>query len=177
MLWRVFRKSRPDSSPDAVWWREADRVADAPTPAAIESLRSASATAAPDDAERRGEMLEGLEDAARLDAGDALPVFETHHRVIGTDICHFVAPVTVGDSPVAGKLFLTNTRMVLAGAGAQTWAWHRLRAVIRSDRDVVFSIAGSDEGLAVRCNTYADALIITRMSTRLIPKKSGATGA
>jgi hypothetical protein len=170
-FWRIFGKA--PSPVHAAWWQDADHAAEALTQDAITRLRAgltAPEESAADDDERRQEMIEGLERLQSIALMDNLPAIETGHRVIGDDICHQVAPVTLADSPVAGKLFLTSTRVVFASAGVKAWPWHRVREVSRSDRDLVVTIGGSGDALHVRCNTYADALIAAHIARRLVTK-------
>jgi len=166
-FWRIFGKS--DSPPHAAWWTDADAAAEAPTPDTIARLRAGMAATAADsdDHERREEMIDGLERLLSVTQSDQLPTVETGHRVIGGDVCHLVAPVTLADSPVGGKLFITAARVVFASGEVKAWPWHRVRRLTRSDRDLVVAIAGSGDGLHVRCNTYADALTATYMARRL----------
>lgn len=166
-FWRLFGKTaRP---PHAAWWIDADAAEKALTRTAIDRLRTdlAAPAAGAEDDERREEMIEGLERLLPIVLSGQLPQVATGHRVIGNDACHLVAPVTLADSPVAGKLFITSLRVVFASAGVKAWPWHRVREVVRSDRDLVITIAGSGDGLHVRCNTYADALIASYMARRL----------
>jgi hypothetical protein len=166
-IWRLFGKSAP--SPHAAWWSDAEAAADAPTPDKIARLRAELTGSADgtDDRERREEMIDGLEQLLAVVQSEELPRVQTGHRVIGDDVCHLVAPVTLADSPVGGKLFLTSARVVFASGTAKAWPWHRVRAITRSDRDLVVSVAGASEALHVRCNSYADALIAAHMGRRL----------
>jgi hypothetical protein len=112
-------------------------------------------------------MLEGLEQL--LPCTDAeLPVMHTQHRVIGSDLCHFVAPASLaGNVDTPGKLFLTSQRVVFAGGRAQSWPWHRIRGVARQERALVFQINGAGEGLRINCNTYGDAMVARYFAGRL----------
>lgn len=128
---------------------------------------------APDEADRQGELLEGLDRLAELRATSALPEIPTQHRVIGTDRCHFMAPVSlVGPSAVSGKLILTSHRAIFVGTAVVAWPWHRVRVIVRADRDVILTVAGATALFAVRCNTYSDALEATFLSKMLA--KTGA---
>jgi hypothetical protein len=171
-FWRIFGKPAP--SPHAAWWTDADAAAEAPTPGKVERLRAgmAARTAGADDHERQEEMVDGLEQLLAVMQSDQLPTIPTGHRVIGGDACHLVAPVTLADSPVGGKLFITSARVVFASGGVNAWPWHRVCAITRSDRDLVVTITGSGDALHVRCNTYADALIATHLARRLQITKS-----
>jgi hypothetical protein len=166
-LWRIFGKSGPP--PHAAWWTDADAAAEAPSSDVIGRLRAGMAepAAGDDDHERREEMIDGLEQLLSVMQSDQLPRVHTGHRVIGGDTCHLVAPVTLADSPVGGKLFITSARVVFASGEVKAWPWHRVREIVRSDRDLVVTITGSGDALHVRCNTYADALIATHLARRL----------
>jgi len=169
-LWRLFKKST--GSPHAAWWRDADAAAEALDAHTVARLRAADAAPAPDvDAERRDEMLEGLEQLLRAAGAPDLPVIGTRHRVIGDETCHFIAPVTIADSPVAGKLFFTPTRVVFAAAGVKAWPWHRVREVVRTDRDLIITVTGSGDALHVRCNGYGDALLARYFASKLLAGK------
>ena len=55
-----------------------------------------------DDVEMELEMLDALEQLVRLraeTAGGTLPLVETGHRIIGTEVCHFSAPASLPDDP------------------------------------------------------------------------------
>lgn len=166
-LWRIFGKRVPP--PHAAWWTDADAASEAPTSDTIERLRAgmAAPAAGADDHERQQEMVDGLEQLSSVMQSDQLPKIETGHRVIGSDACHLVAPVTLADSPVGGKLFITSARVLFASGEVKAWPWHRVRGIARSDRDLIVTITGSGEVLHVRCNTYADALIATYLARRL----------
>ena len=122
---------------------------------------------APDEYERQMEMIDGLRQLATVAAGD-LPRLATQHRVIGDDVCHLIAPASLPDRPDgAGKLFLTERRLVFASGGTPlAWPWHRLVSVTRVERDVVAQTAGAGVVL-IRCNTYGDALVAVHLAGRL----------
>jgi hypothetical protein len=169
LIWRAFRKSST-SKVDEAWWRSADAAAGAPTATAIDQLARglAPASTAPDEAERQEEMLSGLRDLVALAAATALPALATQHRVIGADLCHFIAPVSLGaDANAAGKLFLTSTRLVFVGGRPTAWPWHRVRHVTRAGRDLVVVVTGEPEPVVLRCNTFGEALVGHYMATRL----------
>jgi hypothetical protein len=158
MPWSLFRRTR-EARPDESWWRTAEAVAAAPTSDGLATLRATMTTAeaAPDEADRQAELVDGI--ARLLEVREApLPDLPTQHRVIASDRCHFIAPVSLlGPTSVAGKLFLTSQRALFVGPSVTAWPWHRVRAIGREDRDVVLTILGADL-LVVRCNTYSDAL-------------------
>jgi hypothetical protein len=139
-----------------------------PTLEAIARLRESAAASdsAPDSAEEREEMLDGLDALTALAAGP-LPVLTTQHRVIGADTCHFIVPVTLADDlPVPGKLFLTSARLIVAAGGSRAWPWHRIRSITRAGRELFVSGA-SDATLRITCNNFADALAVEHAARRL----------
>jgi len=94
-------------------------------------------------------------DAARL------PIVETAHRIVGADVCHFSAAVSVPDDPAhpTGRLLLTSRRAAFAGGGrVPSFPWHAVREVVQNGRDVLIIRAGADEGMRFRCNSFADAV-------------------
>ena len=149
-------------------WSQAVASLDAGAMADLETaLRRTPAFA--DDLEIEAEMLDGLRQLLDLErelAASRLPIVETTHRVVGSDRCHFSAPVSMPDDPAqpTGRLLLTSTRAVFAG-GARTPAlpWHAARDVLQSGRDLLFVFRhanqdGGDGGHRFRCNSFADAL-------------------
>jgi hypothetical protein len=166
VIWRLFRRTAR-SDPWADWWDAADRAASAPSTAAIDRLRQALASARPgDDVEPQEEMVEGLRRLLALAAGNGLPVLESQHRVIGSDACHFMAPVTLATADAApGKLFFTSRRMVLVSAGVASKPWHAVRHVARAGRRL--AIGAGEEAIAVNCNSFGDALAAHHIATRL----------
>jgi hypothetical protein len=134
-----------------------------------------------DDLEIEEEMLDALRHLLELQralAAALLPVVATSHRVVGTDACHFSAPVSMPDDPAqpTGRLLLTSTRAVFAG-GARTPAlpWHATREVIRSGRDLLFVYRGAqeDEGHRFRCNSFTDALCGAAIARHLMQTARG----
>jgi len=133
----------------------------------------ASLATAVDDAERESEMIEGLQLVLSIAASQSLPQVTTQHRVIGTDVCHFVAPVTMpAHAGTPGKLFLTSARVVLAGGKPIAWPWHRIRQFIRTGRNLTVIATGSAEPLEMICNTYGDALVAAHIASRLSPSSA-----
>ena len=119
-----------------------------------------------DERERQEEMLEAVSRVIALDAA-ALPELETQHRVIGTDRCHFMAPVSAPDhGDAAGKLFLTSARVIFAGGASIAWPWHRVRRAGRQERDLIFE-GGDALTLRLRCNSYGDAAVAAAIASRL----------
>ena len=162
-------KKKSDGDGEARAWREAWAAAvTSLDPAAIEALEAALRRTPPfaDDIEIEEEMLDGLRQLVALAAdleGGRLPIVETSHRVVGSDRCHFSAPVSMPDDPAqpTGRLLLTSARAVFAG-GTRTpgIAWHATREVIQSGRDLLFvsRSAQGEEGHRFRCNSFTDAL-------------------
>jgi hypothetical protein len=168
MSWSLFRRMRDDRT--HTWWHDADRTAAEPSAERIAALRAsmASPDTAPDEADRQTELLEGLDRLLELQSTATLPDVVTQHRVIAGERCHFIAPASlVGPSAVAGKLFMTSSRALFVGATVTSWPWHRVRGVVRQERDVALTILGSDL-FVVRCNTYGDALEAGFLAGRLI---------
>ena len=80
-------------------WRDASA---APTAADVEALAAAlAALALPEDGiEIEREMLDGSSSSLPSHAPrPGLPLVETGHRVVGTDVCHFTAPASMPDDP------------------------------------------------------------------------------
>lgn len=169
MAWGFFKKRADSTHPDvALWWRDANAVALRPTDAGIDDLRPRLVSESElDERERQVEMIEALEHLRLIVAAESIPVLETQHRVIGTDACHYMAPVSAPDHGDAmGKLFLTNHRVIFAGGASIAWPWHRVRRVTRHERDVIFE-GGDTLALRLRCNSFADALAGTALGERL----------
>jgi len=171
-------RKKPDDGEVRAWrhaWSNAVASRDA---AAVAPLEAALRRQPPiaDDIEVEEEMLEGLRQLLalhrELDAA-RLPTVETTHRVVGTDRCHFSAPVSVPDDPAqpTGRLLLTSNRAVFAG-GARTPAlpWHAIREVVQSGRDLIFVIgrAGEGDGQRFRCNSFAEALSGAAIARHLV---------
>ena len=168
MIWRVFKKRAPDRD-GLEWWNAADAAAESPQPAAIEQLRSRDPAQSTDEVEQREEMIEGLDHLASIGSDPTLPRVDTQHRVIGSDVCHFVAPATlVADVGTPGKLFLTSNRLVFSGGRVQAWPWHRLRDITRTGRELFVTIAGADAVVRLQCNTYGDAMVARHIALRIL---------
>ena len=127
-------------------------------------------------------MLDGLKRLLELErelTASRLPVVETSHRVVGSDRCHFSAPVSMPDDPTqpTGRLLLTSERAVFAG-GARTpaLAWHATRQVMQSGRDLVliFKNAQGDDGHRFRCNSFTDALCGAAIARHLMRSRQSA---
>jgi hypothetical protein len=168
VIWRVFRKSAT-ASPSHAWWDAARSAETAPTAEAVASLRDtlASPVTAADERERQVEMLEGLEQLVGL-AGSEPAVIHTQHRVVGSDVCHMVAPAClVGITDHPGKLFLTSRRLIHVGESVRSWPWHRIGGVERTDRALEITILGAPDTVNLICNTYGDAMTAAHLARRL----------
>lgn len=137
-----------------------------------------------DDLEIEEEMLDGLRQLLELERelrASHLPRVETSHRVVGSDRCHFSAPVSMPDDPAqpTGRLLLTSTRAVFAG-GARTPAlpWHATREVIQSGRDLmrVFRNAQGHEGHRFRCTSFTEALCGAAIARHLMIRSRPSAG-
>ena len=169
MIWRAFKRSPSPSDNEKAWWHEANAAADAVTAEAIAALRTklSGTGRSADDLERQEEMLEGLEQLLASRA-EPVPIVHTQHRVIGDDVCHFVAPATLAaevDAP--GKIFVTSRRLIFAGGRVQAWPWHRVRRIVRIERALVVAIAGGPDGVHLTCNTYGDALVAASLADQI----------
>ena len=153
-------------------WAAALDTADDDTTAALR--RQLDALAAPEvDLEVELELLDALEqlrDARRAAASGPLPVVETHHRVIGSDTCHFTAPASLPSDPqqAHGRLLLTSVRAVFVGGGrTAATPWHGVHEVARVERDVLFVRADRSAAAHFRFNTYGDAVLCAFLAGRL----------
>lgn len=149
--------------------------------AALESGGSAAplreqldALSAPDlDIEIELEMLDALEhlrEAQQAAASGSLPVVETHHRVIGTERCHFTAPASLpsDEQQAHGRLLLTSGRAVFVGGGRSAAApWHSVHEIVRVERDVLLLRADRSPAAHYRFNTYGDAVLCAFLAGRL----------
>jgi hypothetical protein len=158
------------------WRKEWERAADTGDAAAVAPLRAALLAEPPmaADIELEQEMLEGLERLIALEAdlqAARLPAVDTGHRVVGTDACHYSAPVSMPEDSAqpSGRLLLTATRAVFIG-GAQLTAvpWHMAAKAIRGGRDVLLVRADGSAAYRFRCNSYADALCGAALARHLI---------
>ena len=152
-------------------WAKAVQAPDTSSAALRERLE---ALAAPDvDLEIELEMLDALDqlrEAQRAAADGGLPVVETHHRVIGTDTCHFTAPASLplDEQQANGRLLLTSARAVFVGGGrTSSAAWHMIHEILRVERDVLFVRADRSPAAHYRFNTYADAVVCLFLAGRL----------
>lgn len=119
-----------------------------------------------EDPEIEQEMADGAEAVRHAEAAGTLPVLETQHRAIGTDVCHLAVPASMPDrSDAFGKLFVTDRRVVFAGGASVNLGIGRMIKVDRQQRDVVIVTAG--DLLRFRCNSFGDAMLAVWMIERL----------
>lgn len=168
-------RGRPANGGVPAWhraWREALAGPDA---ARADALGKAlDALGLPDDdIEIEREMLDGLRRLLELEAAveaGGLPAVVTGHRVIGSEPCHFSAPVSVPDDAAqpAGRLLLTSTRAIFVGGGrTASVPWHAVIDARHAERDVVLVTADRRGVHRFRCNTFADALCGAFLGRRL----------
>ena len=141
-----------------------------PTAQALDALHASVARTSDDldEAERQEEMVDGLRQLLAVAETPDLPVVVTQHRVIGTDACYFVAPVSLtGEVAAPGKLFVTANRLIFASGKVQAWPWHRVHEIVRAGRSIGVVLNGGSEGVRLQCNTYGDALVVWHLAGRL----------
>lgn len=162
--WIIRRKNTRGSKLDE-WRRQWREACAAPSIAAVDTLRAAlSALGLPEEEiEIEREMLAGIEELVviRSAAAAGLPVIETGHRVVGTDVCHFTAPASMPDEPSqpSGRLILTSARAIFAGgAKAVTVPWHAIGRVLQEERDVLLVRHDRETLHRFRCNVFGDAM-------------------
>jgi hypothetical protein len=119
------------------------------------------------DPEIQQEIDDGLALVQRTEAAGSLPVLETQHRAIGSDVCHIALPVSRPDHAEAfGKLFVTSRRVIFSGPSpVALGVGHVIRAE-RIDRDVLI-VSGSAGLLRFRCNSFGDAMLAVWILDRL----------
>ena len=175
-LFEWLRGKRNGGDPRLTEWRRAWSTSAAePDPHAVTALQAElDRLGLPEEEiEIEREMLDGMSQLATLRVSveaSGIPIVETGHRVVGHDICHFSTPVSVPDDAAqpAGRLFLTNSRVIFAGgARATTVAWHAIGEVLHGDRDVVLVRRDRDTIYRFRCNTFADAMCGAFLARRL----------
>jgi hypothetical protein len=176
-LFGWFRRRQDGHEKQRRRWREAWAAAIAREDASqagtlkaeLESLRMQP----DDDVEVELEMLDALERVGTLrqqTADGSLPDVETHHRVVAGERCHFTAPATLPDDPAqtSGRLLFSTSRSVFVGGGRpQLVAWHTVRDVHHTDRDVVFVRVDGSPSAHFRFNTFADAVEAAFLARRL----------
>jgi hypothetical protein len=163
--WLFGRRSAEPET--AGWWRQAEAIATGTDVIDVTALRASLIGDAPDERERQEEMLEGLEALVSLRGEGMLPTVPTQHRVVGSEACHAIVPVTTtGSAAGPATLFLTSARVVLMRGQTQSWAWHRVR-LVRTGRDLAIVASGTEAPEVVQCNSYGDALCAVHMSDQL----------
>lgn len=170
MFRRLFGRTQSVQPDTSAWWREANALAASPDAGRLSALKRtiADATTAPDAAELQEEMIDGLERVIALAHEPTLPVIATQHRVIGSEVCHLIAPVSLIEQvDVAGKLFATADRLVFAAGTVRQWPWHSIAALVRDERDLLIDLRGRPAAARLRTNTYGDALVIVALAERL----------
>lgn len=131
------------------------------------------------DVELEREMVDALEALRAIQgavANGGPPIIETHHRVIGTESCHFTAPASIPNDhgQASGRVLLTGTRAVFVGGGrTAATAWHQVYDVARLQRDVLFARPDRAAVAHFRFNTYADAIVCAFLANHLKPVKRG----
>jgi hypothetical protein len=164
--WWKGRNGGPGTPRLDAWRREWTAAVAAEDGGRIAGLRQSldALGLTPDDLEIEMEMMEGLaalaDIAARLREGD-LPVVETGHRVVGTDVCHFTAPASIPDDAAqpSGRVILTGQRAIFAGSGrAASIAWHKIAEILQTERDVLLVLHDRETAHRFRFNSFADAL-------------------
>ena len=172
--WIKERKSESDRERRR-WrqaWGEAMAAEDASRLATLRSALDGLPLQKGDDIEVELEMLDALEQLGTLrhtTAAGLLPIVETHHRVVAGEICHFTAPATLPDDPsqASGRLLFTAARAIFVGGGRpQPIAWHSVRDVIQTDRDLLL-VRSENSGSHFRFNTYSDAVTAAFLARRL----------
>ena len=169
------RAKKQDNDPLTAWraaWSRAVDLDGTVEPRALREQLDHLATAG-QDLELELEMLDGLEALRALQHavnGGAVPVLETHHRVVGTDACHFTAPASLqaGESHASGRVLFTASRAIfIGGARPSAAAWHAIHDVLRSDRDVVLVRADHTPAAHFRFNTFGDAIAAAFLARHL----------
>ena len=136
-----------------------------------------------DDAEIEREMLEALDRLGELKAGveaAGLPRIETGHRVVGSDVCHFIGPVSMPDEAAqpSGRLILTNARAIFVGsANGSAVPWHAVARVVQAERDLLLVRADRQHVHRFRCNSFADALCAAFLARHLADRRRRAGGS
>jgi hypothetical protein len=181
-LFRWLRHRRPKEDPRLTRWRRDWYLAvEAPSAPDVTRLRSTldSFGATDDDVEIEREMLEGLGQVVELQstvAAAGLPAIDTGHRVVGTDVCHFIAPASKPDDPTqpSGRLILTNRRALFVGSSAAALPWHAVGDVAYAHRDIVLVRTGGEITHRYRCNSFGEALRGSFIARELIRLRTTA---
>jgi hypothetical protein len=170
-----------NGSAQRAWRDQWARAVASPDAAAVTSLEAALRRRPPlaEELELEEEMLDALRqlvDLSRELEASQLPTVETAHRLVGSDVCHFSAPVSVPDDPAqpTGRLLLTSRRAAFAGGGrVPALAWHAVRHVVQEGRDVLFVHIGGDEAVRFRCNSFGDAVCGAAIARFLVRRQRG----
>lgn len=173
--WLTGKRKQSIDGPRRAWHKEWAHACATPSASRVTDLgASLTALGLPEDEiEIEREMLAGLEHLASVQSSlpsGTLPSIETGHRVVGTDRCHFSAPVSMPDESTqpSGRLILTNVRAIFAGGGkATTIPWHAVADVLQSERDLILVRRDRESVHRFRCNVYADALEAVWLSRAL----------
>ena len=135
-----------------------------------------------EDVEIEHEMLQGVRDVAELQAAvgaSGLPLVETGHRVVGTDMCHFTAPASMPDEEgqPSGRVLFTNDRAIFVGGARGTaLAWHSIGRALLAERDVVLVRGDREQAYRFRCNSFSDAYRGAFIARQLIAARHGRHG-
>jgi hypothetical protein len=170
-----FKRGNGEDGRLVAWrakWSAAAEAEDASQHAAL-TRELESFSLSDDEVEIEREMLDALERIGALSPG-GLPRVETGHRVVGTDVCHFVGPVSMPEEPMqpTGRLLLTSARAIfVGGANGTALPWHTVTKVISAERDLVLLRADQQRLYRFRCNSYADALEAAWIARRLISSR------
>jgi hypothetical protein len=164
--WFKGRRASGDDRRLAEWRKAWNAAAAAGDTAQLAPLRAQldAMGLAEDDVEIEREMLDALQDLADLIVSvraAGLPAIETGHRVVGSDRCHFTAPVSMPDeaSQPSGRLLLTSARAIfVGGTHGATAPWHSVGEALQLDRDLVLIRSDRDKLYRFRYNTFSDAL-------------------
>jgi hypothetical protein len=175
-LFAWLRRSSRANARIREWRQEWSRAAAALDRDSARRLRAALEAEPPlaDDVEVELEMMDGLERLITLMdelAAERLPRIETRHRIVGTDACHYSAPVSMPDEPAqpGGRLLLTGTRAVFLGsARLLAVPWHTATQALQAERDLLLVRHNGQPPCRFRCNTYADALRGAALARHLI---------
>ncbi|CAN5725723.1 hypothetical protein BH18ACI5_BH18ACI5_18130 [soil metagenome] len=171
-----FKRRGTKSGGEQARWRQSWTTAvDAEDTSILAALRNElkSLSAVAEDVEVEEEMLDALQHLSdlRANVGDGpLPAIETHHRVVGSDACHFSAPASLPDDPAqpSGRVLLTNARsLFLGGTQGSTIPWHSIRDVLRIERDVLLVRADGSPAAHFRFNSFTEAVTAMFIARRL----------
>lgn len=158
-------------------WRDAWAAAiDGPSTSDADLRAQLEALSATEpDVEVELEMLDALDALRTMQralTNGGPPVVETHHRVIGSEACHFTAPASLpsDQAQASGRLLLTGSRAVFVGGGrTAATPLHQVQHVARLQRDVLLARADRTPLAHFRFNTYADAIVCACLADHLKP--------